>query len=247
VKFLIWAWNYQETSGGCIALHRLAHNLATLGHEARLYCSETAPGWKGDPVLGFPLKLRGAVPDDHVAVYPEVVEGNPFHGQRVVRWLLNTPGFFGPGNGNGLYGERDLIMWWDEKYRVPCFGTQGGKLTAYRDLSHFRDLGKERDLSLYLVRKGKDKPLNQHSPDALPIDNYTGDEALIRWFNRCTDFVCYDDRCMVPTLANLCGVPKITIVGGGLPMTREQVEAAAAESIEQTRSFVDLCGAQWQS
>ena len=241
MKFLIWAWDYGTDSGGGIALHRLAHNLVQLGHDATLTCSHTAPGWAGR------TRQTQRCLHEEIMIYPEIVEGNPFRGERVVRWLLNKPGFFGPGNGDGVYGENDLIMTWDERYSVGY--TVAGKLTAWRDLAHFRDYHRLRAGTCSLVRKGKmSQLLHPLDPDAFCIDDYArrgGDNYLIDVFNRVESFTCYDDNSLIPTLAHLCGVPRIWIANGGKYLTRAEVAEQTALSLLQTREFVEACERQW--
>lgn len=273
LQFLIWSWNYGTESGGGIALHRLAHNLAALGHAARLACQRTAPGW-----LGIPVGPRGLAADSEIVIYPEVVEGNPFQGRRVVRWILNTPGFFGPGNGDGVYGPDDLLMLWSEAYRTPGMAAHrvGGLLTAWRDYSAFKDWGWPRKGVCYAVRKGKNKELDQHPLDALCIDDYAqlgGDDYLIRVFNTNKRFVCYDHASMLPTLAALCGCPSLVIprinykpgdarayaLRAGVAWGKDDCGPAMATlctahdelnrmiraSESQTAAFVNLCREQW--
>ena len=270
MKFLIWAWDYGTDSGGGIALHRLAHNLAALGHPAYLKCSRTAPGWLGTPVH----QMREFVPrqPDTIIIYPEIIEGNPLGGERVVRWLLNTPGAFGPGNGDGVYSQNDLIMYWDKKFLpsgerieipdaedvtktrwVTAYPWQiGGKLTAWRGLAHFRNYHRPRAGSCYLVRKGTSAVAYSHEPGlgAFCIDDYGkrgGDSYLIDVFNRVESFTCYDDNTLISTLAHLCGVPRIWIANGGKYLTRAEVAEQTALSLVQTREFVEACERQWQA
>ena len=243
IQFLIWAGDYTSSSGGCVALHRLAHNLAALGHDARLSCARTASGWLGKP---FPSGCHDQA--NTIAVYPEIIEGNPWCCRRVVRWILNTPGFFGPGNGDGVYGERDLIMQWSADYPVDPKYKVGGLLTAFRDYSQFKDLRWRRMGTCYAVRKGKQQghAIDQHGPYSLCIDDYAklgGDDYLINVFNEREAFICYDTASMLPILAALCGCPTV-----GRPAP-EVLCAQLAEMITasgpQTDAFVELCRRQW--
>ena len=90
-KFIIAAPPYTESHGGVVALHHLCDRLNAAGYEAYIHptgpTSEVRPGWM------TPLQ-RGRSFNDAVIVYPEVISGNPFNAQRVVRWLLNRPGWF---------------------------------------------------------------------------------------------------------------------------------------------------------
>lgn len=67
--YAIWSPPYSHAIGGIRALYRLRDELAARG------CVATV-GPDGDP--------------EAIAVYPEIVTGNPFGSERVVRWLLNV-------------------------------------------------------------------------------------------------------------------------------------------------------------
>lgn len=67
--YAIWSPPYDHAVGGIRALHRLRDELLARGCEATV-------GPEGDPAA--------------IAVYPEIVTGNPFGAERVVRWLLNV-------------------------------------------------------------------------------------------------------------------------------------------------------------
>jgi hypothetical protein len=104
-RFVVAAPDYNERSGGIVALHRLCDRLAALGHDARIWPFDgggrTNPDWR-TPVDARP-DLDGAV-----VVYPETVTGNPLGAPRVVRWLLNRPGRV---NGRGMAeGPDDLVV-----------------------------------------------------------------------------------------------------------------------------------------
>lgn len=220
LRFLIWGWDYSTASGGGLALHRLADRLAALGHEARITCKRTASGW-----LGEPTDRRTVVDEDEIAIYPEIVCGNPFQAQRVVRWILNIPGLLG---GDGVYGPDDLLMLWSEAYRTPAMAAHrvGGLLTVWRDYSAFKDMGGPRRGICYAVRKGTGKVLDQHPADALCIDDYDRrgkDDYLVPVFNQHERFICYDHATTLSTLAALCGCPTLVVPDG--VRTREQVES----------------------
>ena len=90
-KFVVVAPDYTEAHGGVVALHRLCDRLNAIGYEAFIHpigaLAETRPGWL------TPLR-RGRSLKDVVAIYPEIVTGNLLGADRVVRWLLNRPGWF---------------------------------------------------------------------------------------------------------------------------------------------------------
>lgn len=226
-------------SGGSIALHKLADNLIGLGHRAWLLAERKNLKWQGEllkPDRKNPQALPQEIPDP-VTVYPEVVCGNPFQAPRVVRWILNTPGVCG---GDGVFGDRDLIMLWAKEYSVDSKYRVAGELTAQRDWAHFRDLGGPRRGSCYLVRKGVDRKL--HPRDALCIDRYGylgGDDYLLKVFNERNVFYCYDDHTALIDIARLCGCVVLPL----------RVSPPAVDRFElarrQTREFIALCQQQW--
>jgi hypothetical protein len=163
-------------------------------------------------------------------------------------YSLNTPGFYGKGNGDGVYGGQDLIMQWSADFKVDPKYKVGGLLTAFRDYSEFRDRGYSdlRQGVCYAVRKGRGKVLDQHPADALCIDDYAargGDDYLINVFNERERFICYDDVSMLPTLAALCGCPTL---GQPAPeVLRAQLTDLIAATGPQTVAFVELCRGWW--
>ena len=218
LNFVIVTPPYNSASGGPIALHRLAHELNSIGHRAYLWSSAKNREWSGELVQARdPMDMVQPIPyyiAKPIVVYPEITIGNPLQAVYVVRWILMTPGVNG---GDGVYGEKDLIMLWSDKFTVSMKYKVGGLLTTWRDYSHFQDLKLPRSGVCYAVRKGFNKSLNQHPRDAFRIDDYGergGDAYLINIFNRFEQFICYDHASMLPTLAALCGCVSVVIPDG---------------------------------
>ena len=109
-KFIVVAPDYTEIHGGVVALHRLCDRLNALGYEAFVHSigvmGDTRPDW-------LTPQRRGRSMSDAVMVYPEIVTGNPFEAKRVVRWLLNRPGWF-TGSPMGE-GPDDLVVAFDQQ------------------------------------------------------------------------------------------------------------------------------------
>ena len=157
--------------------------------------------------------------DQTVVICGEALKGVPFEAKHVVRWIMNTPGVCG---GDGLYGEKDHIFqyhpWYpvNEKYKVQ------GLLTVI-DLGHQLKTYQNKNLpdrkgGAYLVRKGRDKKLNQHSADfvhADPLLEKMTDEQAADFFNRIETFISYDDMTFISVQAALCGCKSIIIPGEG--------------------------------
>ncbi len=106
---------FNPLSGGVRAMNLLACRLLRLGYDAY---AVPKPDAGGSP----PYEMRyldAATRDRHaaagivrIAVYPEVVAGNPFGAEVVVRYLLNRPGFLVPGV-QATYGAGDIFLTFD--------------------------------------------------------------------------------------------------------------------------------------
>jgi len=168
----------------------------------------------------FPKVLWRHFDKDHtVVICGEAFVGVPFDAKHVVRWIMNTPGVCG---GDGIYNLRDHIFqyhpWYsvDEKYQVQ------GLLTAidlnYQLKTYQNKNLPERKGGAYLVRKGRDKNLNQHPVDfvhADPLLEKMNDEDTANFFNSIETLISYDDMTWISVQAALCGCKSIIIPGEG--------------------------------
>jgi len=109
--YYICAPNYRQNSAGIRCLHYLCHILNEAGYEAYI-----APATVTNPYLRTPGLTRdiatrhfqtGRTP---IAVYPEVISGNPLRAPVVARWLLNKPGLLG---GDTEYDPAELLFAYD--------------------------------------------------------------------------------------------------------------------------------------
>jgi hypothetical protein len=110
--FYIVTPNYTHTSGGVKAMHLLCHWLNRIGERAYILAyggSDTVvnPDWL-TPLLQPPMveahDRQGLTP---IAVYPEVVAGNPINARCVARYVLNYPGLLG---GDKVYAPDELVF-----------------------------------------------------------------------------------------------------------------------------------------
>lgn len=107
--YYISAPTFRQTSAGVRALHYLCHMLNELGYEAYV----TSPPDQCSPYLRTPtlsdeiVQRHRAADLSPIAVYPEVVTGNPLGVAVVSRWLLNLPGHLG---GENSFPAADLIF-----------------------------------------------------------------------------------------------------------------------------------------
>ena len=106
---------YTEKSSGVRCLYLLCHHLNRLGYPAYI-TDRGAPRDLLTPLIGatfMEARRRAGVRD--IVVYPEVQAGNPLGGKRVVRYLLNKPGWF-TGVGMEGYGPRDYFIHFADEF-----------------------------------------------------------------------------------------------------------------------------------
>lgn len=109
--YYILAPDYRETSSGIVSLHYLCHLLNLSGREAYLCGAKVLNPNLKTPLLDETIEKRhhqqGKVA---IAVYPEVVIGNPLGRKVVSRFLLNFEGFL---NGKSMEAApSDLLFYY---------------------------------------------------------------------------------------------------------------------------------------
>jgi hypothetical protein len=103
--------NFERASAGTRACHRLVHEIN--GRGLRAYSlGAVNPEWDETRLTREGAWLMCAVAGA-VAVYPEVVTGNPLRARNVARWVLNTPGYLG---GDAAYDPSELVFTWSRRF-----------------------------------------------------------------------------------------------------------------------------------
>ena len=166
---------------------------------------------------------------DSIAIYPEVIHGNPLEATKIVRYILNKPGLMGkgtPGTSTFVPGPTQF----DPSDELYYFSRLFGKA---KDQNHymflpiintylFRDQGKKRTKIAYFVGKGVNT--NIHPQNAILIDrNFAQDQqALADLLNECEMLYCYDFVTAMTEVSRLCGCRVIIIPS---VYTRKQFES----------------------
>lgn len=226
MNIFIYADPYDENVGGVIALHRLCHVINnTTQHKAYLVpftwnhsffkklryklknknILKVKDGWN-TPVWG-----KRSFPLNAVAIYPEVVEGNPLKIGNVVRWLLHQPGFH---TGKILYGNNELYFKFNSAIndfeREHCKQSDNELKVIYYPIETYENRKKDRDIECcYMIRKGGYKP-QIHPSDAICLDGKSHNE-IADIFNRSKQFISYDDYTAYSLFAVLSGCESIVV------------------------------------
>jgi hypothetical protein len=258
IKFVIYSPGYQANSGGLIALSRLAHNLALIGEQSYVI------GSKGPGHLGEELQGRRFDQESTIMVYPEIIYDNPLGYKHIVRWILNSA-------HNPYPEEDYLFKYAEFFTSFNEHNVKGELTAFNLELDFWVDLGYERSGECYIVRKGAHKSLTHHAPGSICLDGFPNNEYLREVFNRTIRFICYDSETFLATQASLCGCEVIVIprdnvsreewkqkfkyfrygiaygfedpelISGTGHLVKDNLIKLEAESIEQTKQFVEIC------
>jgi hypothetical protein len=116
--FYVWTPDFTHMSSGVRCLHLLCHHLNRLGYKSYVSTPVTNPSFStpfADHARLDQFRQDGLA---DIVIYPEIVAGNPLHAPRVVRYLLNRPGYF-TGVGAEAYGADDFFLHYAEEF-VPA-------------------------------------------------------------------------------------------------------------------------------
>lgn len=207
-KYLIYIKHFSKHVGGIVALHKLCHDLNSLGKEAYVLSKETHPKFN-TPYLGE----KKFSDQEVIVVYPEIEKGNPYNAKNVVRWVLNTPGVC--GNAEDFYNFKkssDLIFKYSEFFTLKKESESKGILTTtFIDESIFFDSNSSRKNSCFFVKKGGIKK-SVHPSDSIDLSKHESDFKYMADTFRSTEyFYCYDNACFWVVLAALCGCISIVV------------------------------------
>ena len=240
-RFIIHCGSFNENIGGVIALHRLCDLLNRDGHEAYLWPDNKPAVNAGRPIAsrwklaryrlkgkqrayktwpGFQTPIAEARHlSDAIAVYPEVVDGNPLGVEHVVRWLLHKPGFH---TGRSHYGPNDRFFFYQKAFDDPAINPDGDNLlkTSFvrDDIYQQANVG-ERHGTCYFLRKGRGREIVHDLSDSVLVDDLSHAE-LAKVFNRVTTCISYDAYTMYSVFAALCGCDSVIVPEAGV--TKEQ-------------------------
>lgn len=249
--YYLYAPDYRDTSSGVCVMHYLCHALNISGQEAYVIgCKVTNPNLR-TPVLTDAViqlhKTTGAAP---IAVYPEVLSGNPLNCPVVVRYMLNRDGFI---SGLQLAAqESDLFFYYAHDFgegkrqkdmlTLPMIDS---RLFAPRPEPVVR-----RGNYLYLHRFDANQvDYNLLPPDiqVLSLNNPRTLPQLAELFQTAEALYSYEISATC-TMAMLCGCPVVYLSGGHvktLPFTEHIGDAGSAMfeepgGLERARQSVGL-------
>ena len=199
--YLVFIWDYDRTSAGIAACHRLVHELNEGGFAA-FSTGAVNTRWNERRLsrFGSYLLVRLGHP---IVLYPEAIPRNPLGSKRVVRWVLNFPGVMG---GEDEFHDSELVYTWSSEF----YDTENQLCVdiVEREIFNDKDLP-SKEIDCFYIGKG---PLRGVHPIPL-TDGMT--QITREWpakrgelaelLRRTKVLYTYDDLTMLATEALLCG------------------------------------------
>ena len=235
-RYVIYAPDYDEDSGGTIALHRLCDLLNKNGVKSCLYAMRPpiirrksfSYIRKVIKTFQYMLKKKKCRTHDEfltplctdiditndVVVYPEIVTGNPLGADHVVRWLLHEPGYF---SGNVTFGVDDLFFYYQKAFlKRGDIRNIGGELKViYFQEAYRKNNSYQREGTCYILRKGKNREIVHDLKKSVLIDGLPHKE-IAEIFNKSEVCVSYDMYTMYSRYAAACGCLSIVVPEAGV-------------------------------
>ena len=215
--YYIYSPPFDESSAGIVVMHSLAQQLKRAGCDVEVVSCEVKE------LTSKPWELDHA----SIAVYPEIIWGNPFCSHTVARLILHLPGFWG---GPEDYPASNLLFVFHEmwNYKAKLHLPPGRLLQVpYLNLDRF--------INLHLPRKGRlvyrGKGTQPDDPTLIGIpllgekEGFRGKEGqdrLVQALNTCEVLYSYDNLTAMTEIARLCGCPVVFIPDPFF--TREELE-----------------------
>lgn len=230
MDIFIYAYSYNENSGGVIALHRLCHLINEVTNHQAYLVPHRKYGLRQDVKYIFkkpkldvhtewntPIWRKKTFPKNSIVVYPEIVKGNPLNIKNVVRWLLHNPGNF---TGEIDYGDGELYYRYSSGFSYDV-AYQSKLSNLFLNVKYtpfdiyYEDTEVQRDIEIcYLVRKGVNKVF-VHPVDSFCIDDKSHKE-IAEIFRRSKRFISYDSYTAYSHFAVLCGCESIVVPEEGI-------------------------------
>ncbi|MFP6799550.1 MAG: glycosyltransferase [Pseudomonas sp.] len=254
--YYIFAPDYRRSSSGIRVMHMLCDALIRSGFEAYVIAKVFSPEFMTPQLTDEVAERHRSQRLEPIAVYPEVVDGNPLNAGVVVRYILNRPGFI---EGSGQFGDDDILYAYSRDLLMPGITDDRVMLLPPFDLRVFR-LSDDPDkrvagkVCYYQGRRGE----LQIDPALLPPDAIeitptwpSSWEDMADLFQQCEIFYCAGSSAL-GTEAVLCGCLCVVIVEENAPrigVYETQSHGAAwgtsPEELERARRTLPLVRDNW--
>jgi len=184
--YVIMSPDFSLTSGGIRVMWGLFGHLLAKGQE--VYMNRRPEG-------------------DIIAIYPEIVQGNPAQANTVIRYILNKPGVMASNGvpGPTQFDKKDKIIVFSKLFDVWGVDNKDLMFLPIIDTHTFKDQHKPRTKTAYFVGKGYNS--EYHPKDAIEItrEMSRNQQWLADVLNECQEIYQYDPVSAMSEIARLCG------------------------------------------
>jgi hypothetical protein len=209
--YLIMAPEYRSTSSGVTVLYKLCDRLRNAGYLAYIVQKKhkVKDGWNID-FLSHEEAEKLQKQWQCIAVYPEIISGNPLNCPYVARYVLYYPGVL---SGDPVYNESELVFSYSDLLKPAIQNKiQGNLYLPVPDLSEFKDYGFKRTGTAYWTGKGTyDKSFLPYGCFQITRDFPKTQKELIMLLNFIEVFYCFDFGTCLMYEAPLCGCPTVLL------------------------------------
>jgi O-antigen biosynthesis protein len=204
-KYRIFAPYYNRDSGGVVVMHRLCHELnQRSGIEAYLNTPDINPEWN-TPLWNFDT-------NEFIAIYPEIVDGNPFNAKQIVRYVLNNAGKLG---GPRSYDPEVIIFAFSELFNDFNLPPEHIMWLPVLNTDIFQDQHLPRSGIIYYDGKAAVKSFPElATAKKITRETTHNQQQLAEIFNHAELFYSFDNITGMTDIARLCGCPTIIIPNG---------------------------------
>ncbi|MBN9424432.1 MAG: hypothetical protein BGO63_02315 [Candidatus Accumulibacter sp. 66-26] len=213
--YYIYAPDYVRISAGIKALHLLCHYLNKMGEEAYVHTQQTNLKLRTPLLTDEVRKRHAAIDAQPIAVYPEILHGNPLNTKHVVRYILNHPGLLG---GPKTFDDSELLICYHSEFQndVSKINNQLILTTPTIDITIFNneDNGHDDKRSGYLIYPGRYSKAREEHPDLFDkgtVITYQWPqthEELAALLRKSTALYCFSNSAIAAE-AVLCGCPVV--------------------------------------
>lgn len=203
IPYLVWSYDYSNATGGVKVMHRLAHELNEAGQTAYV-SGRPNPEWNTPQREPFAVadEAHHRVGPDWIAIYPEVVSGNPWTAPRVVRYILNSPGKLG---GDSTYDPSEIVFSYS-----PLFSDAPLLHLPAVELDIYTDRHEPRQGAAVYVGKGVETQAILGAT-RITLDMREDRHALADVLNRVSVLYSFDPVSGMLDVARLCGCPVVIL------------------------------------